>query len=227
MNLLTKNRILEKGDEYKTPSGDWKLVPDKDVGLQIMFSPYTEVRRPSEAPAKSGDGNVTLVPPPKPKVEPLPAPAPLTGDADAKTGAKPEPVPEAAKSGLPTVISPKAHGKSEAVTAETSEAALTSSYMAGLLALKKIFYPKDAKYTKWIGRNGTFHQIGIRVAALPKSGIIRLRPIGKRGIAKNAIMEIPMESVPALIDTLKEVAGLELPLPPPLSLDAVLKLRAK
>jgi hypothetical protein len=47
MNTLTKNRIIQEGDEYKD-NGKWKPVPKDDFGLQVMFSKYTEVRRPSE-----------------------------------------------------------------------------------------------------------------------------------------------------------------------------------
>lgn len=57
MNTLTKNRILQKGDEY-LDGEKWKAVPSNDYGLQIMFTKYAEVRRPSEsAPEHSSLGN--------------------------------------------------------------------------------------------------------------------------------------------------------------------------
>src|SRR5215469_11485 len=49
MNQLDKHRILEKGDEYLTSSNGWKPVPSADLGIQIMFTKYTQVRRPGEA----------------------------------------------------------------------------------------------------------------------------------------------------------------------------------
>jgi hypothetical protein len=49
MNTLTKNRILQKGDEYRD-NGEWKPVPKENIGLQVMFTPYPECRRPSEKP---------------------------------------------------------------------------------------------------------------------------------------------------------------------------------
>jgi hypothetical protein len=51
MNTLTKNRILQSGDEY-SHNGQWKPVPQADFGLQIMFTKYQQVRRPSEEPSK-------------------------------------------------------------------------------------------------------------------------------------------------------------------------------
>ena len=50
-----------KGDEYRD-NGTWKPVPADDIGSQIMFTKYTEVRRPSEEPFKaiSPDSNVGL-----------------------------------------------------------------------------------------------------------------------------------------------------------------------
>jgi hypothetical protein len=51
MNILTKNRILQKGDEYRSNgNGEWKPVPKDNFGLQIEFTDYKEVRRPSEQP---------------------------------------------------------------------------------------------------------------------------------------------------------------------------------
>lgn len=52
MNTLTKNRILQKGDEYFEPKKGkgWTAVPSENFGLQIQFTDYKEVRRPSEQP---------------------------------------------------------------------------------------------------------------------------------------------------------------------------------
>jgi hypothetical protein len=56
MNILTKNRILQQGDEYFEPKGSkgWTPVPKNDYGLQIQFTPYKEVRRPTETPFVHG-----------------------------------------------------------------------------------------------------------------------------------------------------------------------------
>jgi len=51
MTTLTPNRILQQGDEYRN-NGTWKPVPKEDYGLQVMFTKYSEVRRPDEEPPK-------------------------------------------------------------------------------------------------------------------------------------------------------------------------------
>lgn len=47
MSILTNNRILQEGDEYKD-NGKWKPIPKKSVGLLVEFAKFKEVRRPSE-----------------------------------------------------------------------------------------------------------------------------------------------------------------------------------
>ena len=193
MNTLTKNRILEKGDEYKSPKGNWLPVPDKDVGLQIMFSPYTEVRRPSEAPTASGDGNVTLVPPPAPTTTPEPPPpAPLTPLTD---------------DGLPTVISPKAHKK--VFPAGTPARGIpkkpeTIPYRVPYKTLS-VKFDKDNPQTIWIGRNGTFNATAIQFECDERidGNVIQIRPVGKRGLAKNALIEFPSGAIEAIVDWLE------------------------
>lgn len=112
MNLLSKHRILQTGDEWKTDSGEWRAIPSSEFGLQIMFSKYNtkEIRRPSEPES----GNVTLSPPTLPvdapcsvpdcKLEhPKPAPRPLSETYN-------EAKPKKAKT-LPTVVSKRAHNR--------------------------------------------------------------------------------------------------------------------
>ena len=128
MNTLTKNRILAPGDEYR--DGDkWKAVPKEDIGLQIMFTKYVEVRRPNEtcnpangavgtpapqerspAPCAPVDRKVESKPtaPPKeyPKPKPLTPVKPLARPENKR--AKVDEWNSKAKT-LPTVISKKAH----------------------------------------------------------------------------------------------------------------------
>jgi hypothetical protein len=47
MTTLTKNRILEKGDQFFNGTG-WVPIPTTDFGLQVAFAKYKEIRRPSE-----------------------------------------------------------------------------------------------------------------------------------------------------------------------------------
>jgi hypothetical protein len=62
MSILTSNRILQKGDQYND-GGAWKPVPEKELGLQIIFSKLKkyQLRRPSEKDfptAPTAEGNL-------------------------------------------------------------------------------------------------------------------------------------------------------------------------
>jgi hypothetical protein len=124
MNTLTKNRILQKGDEYFDDDKGWKPVSKDNFGLQVMFSGYSEVRRPSEKPAKNLENGKSLpslpVPPVKAvgsRVESRPHSPPISPDSGERPAAKAEkektPVPTPSGTGdvsyLPTVVSRKAH----------------------------------------------------------------------------------------------------------------------
>jgi hypothetical protein len=152
VNTLTKNRILEAGDEYRDKDGNWKKVPTTELGLQIMFSPYNEVRRPGEAPAQ--------LPPAQLARTQIPAATPL----------------------------PLAEGPREKVAPST-----------------QVRWDKGP-HCIWTGRNGTFKAVAVNLHRLPGNmldgDIIRIVPVGKRGAAKNALIEFPVSAIPAIIDWL-------------------------
>lgn len=198
MNVLTKNRIIEKGDEFHAKDGRWMPVPDKNVGLQIMFSEYKEVRRPSEKP-------ISIISP----------------DSDGKSiGTKaekektPVPIPSGAggtlhdTSYLPTVVSKKAHTElvhDPALDAMEAEQAGLAKVVISFVPPAAIEYSDLSAMPGWIGRNGTFKATGLNVQRMPND-LIQLRPIGKRGLAKNALIEIPVADIPTLIARLNHLA---------------------
>jgi hypothetical protein len=202
MNILTKNRIIEKGDEFRHTDGRWLPVPAKKVGLQILFSDYKEVRRPSEEPQALRETPETarLTEAPKRAVSPTPI-SPDSGlgactenPAKAEKEKTPVPTPSgtgdtpATNSHLPTVISRKAHKPAWDGTT------LQPPSSTGARITPVIEYSDLSATPKWIGRNGTFNAIGLNVsrAGLTKNKVIQLRPVGKRGLAKNALIEIPV-----------------------------------
>ena len=221
MNTLTANRILQKGDEYRD-NGTWKPVPANDYGLQIMFTTYKEVRRPTETPFVHGGAPAVKVEPEKPaakaeKVTPVPT-APLAQSEK-----------EIVDAGLPTFVSRKAHsgkpigfdhkGKLVREKPETSKDATTEVAESpasptlpdplppapvGLSApttYQEITFPVGSPHTIWTGRNGTFTARGLNIHHT-KGGQVMLIPVGKRGVAKNALIEFPAEVIPDVIDFL-------------------------
>jgi hypothetical protein len=124
MNTLTKNRILQKGDEYRN-NGEWKSVPKENFGLQIQFTDYKEVRRPSEQPFQQGSETVTRHAHNVETAGSTPAPAkPISPDSGKSVKAAPvakaesdTKSPASSHSGagdasyLPTVVSKKAHSQ--------------------------------------------------------------------------------------------------------------------
>jgi hypothetical protein len=223
MNTLTANRILQKGDEYRD-NGTWKPVPANDYGLQIMFTTYKEVRRPTETPFVHGGAPAVKVEPEKPaakaeKVTPVPT-APLAQSEK-----------EIVDAGLPTFVSRKAHsgkpigfdhkGKLVREKPETSKDATTEvaespasptplppapvGLSKPISAIKpisaEIVYPISAPPCIWTGRNGTFTARGLNIHHT-KGGQVMLIPVGKRGVAKNALIEFPAEVIPDVIDFL-------------------------
>ena len=123
MNTLTKNRILQKGDEYRN-NGEWKSVPKENFGLQIQFTDYKEVRRPSETPQNLRGTPVTAKDAPtevaKSPVSPTISKSRKAGQSDetmAPSQAEGDKSPASSHSGagdasyLPTVVSKKAHSQ--------------------------------------------------------------------------------------------------------------------
>lgn len=211
MSILTPNRILEKGDEYKD-NGTWKPVPDKDFGMQVMFTKYAAVRRPKEP-----DGNITLTPVQQQgsqTVRQESAKLPIAGSTPAPASPpplvqpspllKPKPLAQtydkAKPKVLPTVVSSKAH---KLAKAEAAKARLLKSVMPTKKDEISIAYPPriGGAVPVWIGRNGTFKATAIRMS-MAGDGLIQIRPEGKRGLAKNALIEFPAEIIPQVIDWL-------------------------
>lgn len=234
MNTLTPNRIIEKGDEY-FQSGEWHPVPPNDIGLQIQFTKYKEVRRPSEKATP-----ISPKPPQAAKAEAKQVPAsgvsPAGGESPniTLTPVKPRPLsetfgkkPKAAKAKeLPTVISQVAHGKErfrvgltprskaalKAIVADaearvihgisTKEAIkLSKPTSKGVYADILIPYTDLSALPNWIGRNGRFKAIGIKLTATP-AGLIQVVPVGARGVAKNALIEFPATEISKVVDFL-------------------------
>jgi hypothetical protein len=114
VNTLTKNRILQEGDEYKD-NGAWKPVPKDNLGLQVMFTPSKEVRRPSEKPSlRETPETARPTEAPKRAVSPtLISPKQAAGKIATPVAAESEKVPVPTHSGtghtLPTIVSKKAH----------------------------------------------------------------------------------------------------------------------
>lgn len=229
MNILTPNRIIEAGDEYRNGDG-WKPIPAKDIGLQIRFTPYKEVRRSTESPkpeqgsqtARQGTANPSIV-------GSTPTPALLCNCGNRKPGdphdcpvhpmvtvRKPLVTPEeeeqavrdalAAVAHLPTVISKKAHKKvfPAGVPAKGIPKKPAMSIVSGSKSEEiSIPFTDLSAIPNWIGRNGTFKQTGIRLRVM-KNGLVQIRPEGKRGLAKNALMEIPVADLVQVIKWLEE-----------------------
>jgi hypothetical protein len=200
MNTLTKNRIIEKGDEFRHADGSWLPVPDKSIGLQIMFSNYKEVRRPSETPPSS-NGNVVVTPIEQPEQG-----SQVARQESAKLpieGSIPSPASTARE--LPTVVSRKAHSRTPLsdipmVPVPATSKALEAHPMAVMGECINIPFGSGGPNCIWIGRNGTFNQTAINMVDMGE--IIRVVPQGKRGIAKNAVIEFPKSIIPQLADWL-------------------------
>jgi hypothetical protein len=240
MNTLTPNRILQKGDEYRD-NGTWKAIPKDDYGLQIQFTTYKEVRRPTETPFVHGGApaikhDEATKPNPVPdKVTPVPT-APLAQSEK-----------EIVDAGLPTFVSRKAHsvgkgsgkpigfdhkGKLVREKPETSKDATTEVAESpaspvpactydhegkapfpplppapvGLSApttYQEITFPVGSPHTIWTGRNGTFNSVAVNLHRYKGTDVCAIIPQGKRGVAKNAIIEFPITAIPQMIDFLK------------------------
>lgn len=178
MIILTKNRIIEKGDEFRHTDGRWIPVPDKNVGLQVLFSEYKEVRRPREEP-KNGSTAVIVVN------------EKITRDV-SETNRK-----------LPTVISKKAHENAD--NGNITMMPATKVVVPALHNEKKISFVDRYPLPIWIGRNGTYYNRGLMLYHRTGSheGIIKMVPVGLRGEARNALIEFPVEVIPDVIEFLQ------------------------
>ena len=192
MNTLTKNRILENGDEYLS-GREWKPVPARDWGMQIMFTKYAQVRRPREEPPKEHKCIITQ----KNDFKGAPAngtatmPTPIA--ATTAKAASPEP-----KSSTPT-IDRLIDRENITLTPPTTTLDVDGTALT-LASAIQIQFSKTSPYCQWIGRNGTYHQVALNMNR--KDGVITIKPSGKRGVARNAEIEFPVEILPQLTDWL-------------------------
>lgn len=241
MNILTKNRIIEPGDEYRDGE-TWKPVPKDDHGLQIMFTKYVEVRRPGEKPVSKQNGAEGTPTPtdrmPKATAERVPS---ASGTVERKPSAPPLAQPDYPKpkplsatmatrgKELPTVVSTKAHTRNPeghghkkhlhlTATAKAIKAIMSAmppppivkplpSTVAACANETVIPYPAPSAARRspiWTGRNGTFvaRKLNVIAGTGASEGIIKLIPEGKRGMARNAVIEFPASIIPQLTDWL-------------------------
>jgi hypothetical protein len=69
------------------------------------------------------------------------------------------------------------------------------------------------KQVNFIGRNGMFKQSGIAIDLVERefkdktTSTIELQPFTSRGVIGRAMLEIPLEDVPAVIEALQKVAN--------------------
>jgi hypothetical protein len=223
MNTLTKNRIIEKGDEFRHKDGRWMPVPDKNVGLQIMFSEYKEVRRPSETPPKDFPAPVLAEPTGVERKTGGEVREGTSGDGkpqpDFRGGETPSEDPPFSETAnavnyLPTVVSRKAHlvhdPALDAMETEQAEILHAAKTIAVIPPPEIDYSDPLSAYPIWIGRNGTFKATGLNVSLTGAGDIVQLRPIGKRGLAKNALIEIPVADIHKLITRLKHLNYMQL-----------------
>lgn len=200
MNVLTKNRILQKGDEFNS-EGKWKPIPAADFGLQIMFTPYKEVRRPTEEPPK------TLPISPDRKQSGA-SPAKTEPPSPAKAESEKTPVPTHSGTGERSYPTAKPLAATYGGDLHTKLAKKLEAKKLPTVVRRQITIPYPDKSTPciWIGRNGTFNAEGIQFNVLEqadeKDNVIRIRPIGKRGLARNAVIEFPASIIPQVVDWL-------------------------
>ena len=241
-------------------------MPKDDYGLQVMFTKYTEVRRPTETPFVHGGApaikhDETTFPVPHPdKGGPSSDPHPLPTARNAKTSDRAKRTPSAntvqtdaasggetnltvkvvdptdsrgtperpvvitklaqsekeiEANGLPTVVSHKAHKPirvSDVTRAKEAFAELKRmerERYAGITAatpssfMREIKFPAGSPKTIWTGRNGTFNSLGVELQREAGTDVCSIVPQGKRGTAKNAIIEFPVAAIPQMIDFLQ------------------------
>lgn len=226
MNTLTKNRILQKGDEYRK-NGSWMPVPEVDYGMQIMFTKYTEVRRPSEAGlAQSKPCIITQ----RNDLKGLPAKGTATSvipiaEATARVvmpEAKPIKTPSTSQVKLsdipPSRITPCWHEKRINLSRHADQCAHCGAMLPTLFvppppttappsmlpagmkgAAINVSFGASPK-CEWIGRNGKYRQTSINLIRLGE--LFRIVPQGVRGMAKNAQIEFPASIIPQITDWL-------------------------
>jgi hypothetical protein len=215
MNTLTSNRILQKGDEY-LDKGNWKAVPEKDFGIQVMFSKYSQVRRPSEpehkqispapavSPSRAAKAELSQVSAGKGEpISPDRAAIPAKAEGDSKPGPSrlgPGERLSPTRALLETVL----HSAPPCTLTRPTETekAITKAKRIGATngdPLNIKFSPKDK--TSWTGRNGTFGGYGLCMNRLGDT--IAIEPVGKRGVG-NCLIEFPVACIPQIISWLNK-----------------------
>jgi hypothetical protein len=112
------------------------------------------------------------------------------------------------------VVSHKAHKKDPTIVVsslkklrekpETSKDATTevAKSPASPTPFTEIKFPAGSPKTIWTGRNGTFNSLGVELERKSGTDICAIVPQGKRGTAKNAIIEFPVSAIPQIVDFL-------------------------
>jgi hypothetical protein len=67
----------------------------------------------------------------------------------------------------------------------------------------RIRFPAGSQHCQWIGRNGMFTNRAINLHRYD-GDVIAVVPQGKRGAARNAIIEFPVSIIPQVIEWLEE-----------------------
>ena len=201
MNTLTKNRIIAEGDEYLNANGQWYSVLPSDIGLQVMFSKRSQVRRPSENPSTTPLAQTcTLTPSKDCKGAPEKGTATTQTPTVAPTAKADLPVPNGLVETLEKLtkdMEKERLEKKRVIALKESRRIATASPSSDRLNVK---YPMRFSGCRWIGRNGTYNQVAINL--IRNNGTIRVVPQGVRGEAKNAQIEFPVEVIPQLTDWL-------------------------
>lgn len=212
MNILNKHRILEKGDEYlangASGKGEWQKVPSADWGIQIMFTKYTQVRRPGEKPISS-DSPTSDEPAKAAKTENDQTSAPSRSGAEGgrsdPTGDLISAVLQAASltpniDKIPvTVGTPEFKGEIEKAVTKAIE---TKHDKINDITQIKFANPKGDYI--WTGRNGTFGTQGLDLMRWTDSDgndKVSITPLGKRGIG-NCVIQFPASIIPQVVEWL-------------------------
>jgi hypothetical protein len=222
MSILTKNRILQRGDQFYD-GANWKDVPAKDHGIQILFTKYDKVRRPSEAdPTPQTNGKTlavsrdltpdyeavgkTISPDSGNRAgsRSVVTPAKAESDSDpalSRSGAGERPLLErlAAKAKPEPEPEPKMRKVAEVHDAEQPERPLLppSVNLSG-----DLIFAKGHKPCQWLGRNGQFDCVGLNMFK-GNTGTIWITPFGKRGLGR-CMIEFPESEVPRIIEWLQK-----------------------
>jgi hypothetical protein len=184
MNTLSKNRILEAGDEYKDKDGTWKPVPKAHLGLQVMFSPCQECRRPSE-----------------PAVQHFSEPISPDRDAaaDNRESSRRETPAHSVEANPAKAESDKTPVPSHSGTGDHSPEGPLGGGGALVSTSQEIRFPAIRSQPVWTGRNGTFDCKALNLRR--ENDVIQIIPKGKRGWG-NCLIECPVAVIPEIVDWL-------------------------